>query len=175
MVITRQRLAEMIAEEVRQRLRELAKDDGEGGKSRRKPTKPETSSADQEDQPAGAGPGGPETDIGSPDVSRSAPDGEDPNDDPAGPAVDGSQPDPESEEDALDTDGDSGDEPSGAVNDEVSGKTVQAISIEPKSRVLPGAKEVIISFNESTDTLRILVTGTGLVNFFWRGQIHDLP
>lgn len=165
MVIKRQKLAEMIAEEVRRRLRELADDDG-----RPRPRKPATASADQEDPPRGPGPGGPDAALGSPDASRPE-GGEGSEDDPAGPAVDGDQPDPE----AIDPDGTGGEEGSGAVNDYLSGKTVQAISIEPESKVLPGAKEVIVSFNETTDALRILVTTTGQVKFFLRGQLHDIP
>lgn len=81
----------------------------------------------------------------------------------------------EKEKDALDASGESGEEPSGAVNNEVSGKTLQAVTIEPKSKILPGSKEVVFAFNESTDALRILVTSTGQVKFFWRGQLHDMP
>lgn len=81
----------------------------------------------------------------------------------------------EAESGVQDGDDEGDPEPSGAVNDEVSGKTVQAVTIEPKSKVLPGAKEVVLSFNESTDALRILITSTGMVKFFWKGQLHDLP
>lgn len=173
MVITRKALAEMIAGEVRLRLRELAEADDESPK---KPKKPQTSSADQEDPPQGEGPGSPGATTGSPDVSRDAPDGEDPNDEPDGPAVDGDQPDPKADEEgAIDADGDEGENASGAVNNDISGKTVQSISIDPKSKVLPGAKAVIVSFNESSDALQILVTATGSVKFFWRGQLRDLP
>lgn len=93
-----------------------------------------------------------------------------------GPEEPEADPDAESdEEDAVDAAGDAGEDPSGAVNDDVSGKTVQAITIDPKSKVLPGAKEVVVAFNESTDTLRILVTPTGMVKFFWKNSLHDLP
>lgn len=81
----------------------------------------------------------------------------------------------EDEMDAVDPEGDAGEEPSGEINDDLSGKTMQAISIEPKSKVLPGSKEVILTFNETTDTLRILITGTGQVKFFWRNQLKDMP
>lgn len=77
--------------------------------------------------------------------------------------------------DAIDKEGDGGDDPSGAVNNDLSGKTVQSLSIEAQSKILPGAKEVVLSFNETTDSLRILVTPTGQVKFSWRGQLHDLP
>lgn len=163
MEITREELSAIIVSEVRRRLRELVEASGEDD-STRKPKQskgkqgkvPTTTSADQES-------------------------------DPAGPAVDGDRPDPEAEDEttndrpesddtaAIDADGDAGEEPSGAVNDEVSGKTVQAVTIEAQSKILPGAKEVVLAFNETTDPLRILVTPTGMVKFFWRGQLHDLP
>ena len=161
------------------RLRELVEaDDEEGGEDRKKPRKPQTADAEDSPSPKGKTVAGPRATTNSPDVS--SPD-IDQDKDPSGPSVDGDEPDPEAddkaddEEDAIDQDGDSGDEPSGAVNDEVSGKTVQAVTIEPKSKVLPGAKEIVVAFNESTDALRILVTPTGQVKFFWRGQLHDIP
>jgi hypothetical protein len=175
MVIKRQKLAEMIAEEVRRRLRELAEAEDGPLKKKGKPRKPDTSSADQEEPPSGPGSTSPGATVGSPDVSQDAPHGTNPESDPDadsdGPSVDGSQPDPE----AIDRNGDEGEDASGAVNNEISGKTVQSISIDPKSKVLPGAKAVIISFNESTDALQVLVTATGKVVFFWRGQLHDVP
>lgn len=174
MKITRRALSRMVAEEVRLRLRELVEkeDEEEGGDG--KPRKPQTADAEGSPSPK------------SKSSKRADPVANgDSGEDIDGPAVDGDQPDPEAdsandrpESDdtaAVDADGDGGEEPSGAVNDEVSGKTVQAVTIEPKSKVLPGAKEVIIAFNESTDTLRILVTSTGQVKFFWRGQLHDIP
>lgn len=67
------------------------------------------------------------------------------------------------------------DAPSGGIADEVVGKTVQSLTIEPKSKILPGAKEVVISFNESPDALRLLLTPTGQVKFFYRGKVSDIP
>jgi len=129
-------------------------------------------SADTEKPPDGPVPNGPRAATGSPDVSTPENDQDADSD---GPAVDGDQPDADSEEDAVDSDGDGGEEPSGVINDEISGKTVQAISIDPDSKILPGAKEIILSFNESTDSLRILCTATGQVKFYWRKQLMDLP
>lgn len=162
----------MIAEELRPYL--VSEDDGEKKKT---PKKPETAdaNADSKSDPK-ATPG-----AGSKRQKDAMPVGTNPADTDG---MDDSDPGPmdpeeaddadEDEADALDQDG-SGAEPTGAVNSELSGKTVQAITIEPKSKVLPGAKEVILTFNETTDSLRILVTGTGQVKFFYRGQLHDLP
>lgn len=168
MKIKRSALVEMIEQEVRAALSEA----GKGKKSK----KPETAAAD--DEPADAVPdgGGVEVVGNAPPVDGGLKDQESGEDQDLGTEpedpTDGEGPD---DEEALDPDGDGGEKPSGAVNDEVAGKTVQAVTIEPKSKVLPGAKEVIITFNESTDPLRILCTSTGEVKFFWRGQLHDIP
>lgn len=170
MKITRSKLVEMIEQEVRAALVEA------GGK--KKSTKPTTAAAD--DEPTDAKPpvdGGGVEPIGSaPPVdgglNDQEPDEDEEGQEPPPDPTDGEGPD---DEEALDPDGDGGEDASGAVNDELSGKTVQAITVEPKSKVLPGAKEVVLTFNESTDALRILVTSTGQVKFFWRGQLHDIP
>lgn|SRR5574337_970386 len=187
MKIARQRLAEIIREEI-QGLFEFSDGSDEPKKSKKKaPADPGVASADTEPSPrdqsvpdggsvksADASPVPPAKGSGrGPDPTEL----DQPKDGPAKGAEETGD-DPEAsddEEDALDADGDAGEEPSGAVNDEVSGKTVQAITIEPRSKVLPGAKEVVVAFNESTDALRILVTETGEVKFFWRNQLHDLP
>lgn len=172
MNISRKRLTEIVVEEVRRRLRELVEADDDDDGTPRKVRKPGVSSADQEDPPDADNPTSPDATTGSPDASLGSPEGGDgPESDPSGPAVDGDAPDP----DAVDKDGDAGEDPSGAVSDELSGKTVQAISIDPRSKVLPGAKAVIVTFNETTDSLQILVTGTGEVKFFWKNQLYDLP
>lgn len=95
---------------------------------------------------------------------------------PADPAVDQSSTEVPDEEDPADQEMDPNSEnPSSGINDELAGKTVQSISIEAKSKLLPGAKEVVISFNETTDPLKILITNSGLIKFYYRGQISDIP
>lgn len=76
--------------------------------------------------------------------------------------------------DALDINGDAV-QPTGKINRDVDGKSIQSISVEPESKILPGAKEVIIAFDEVSDPLRVLVTPTGRMAFFWKGQLHDMP
>lgn len=156
MFINREKLTEIIAQEIRNRLRELAEaaDDSKGDDAKSKrPRKPTTADAEDSPSPKGEGPPGPQVD---------------PETDP------GLNADP-SDDEGIDAAGNAGEEPSGAVNNEISGKVVQAITIEPQSKVLPGAKEIVISFNDSTDALRILVTATGQAKFFWRNQLHDVP
>lgn len=165
----------MIVEEIHLRLGSLLEKEG------RKPRKPSVQSADDEPtEPTPTAGNNPQTDKRAKDAKPVGhPTDLDGMDDLGGPQepVDPELEDDgtEDEVDAIDAKGDAADDPSGAVNDEISGKTVQAITIEPKSKVLPGAKEVILTFNETTDSLRVLVTGTGQVKFFYRGQLHDLP
>ena len=157
MLIERSQLAEIIATEVRRRLRELAEESDDSKGKGRRPKKPTTTDAEDSPSPKGEVTSGP----------RAASD--DLGDAPESPDQD------VSDDEGIDQGGNSGEEPSGAVNNEVSGKSIQALTIEPQSKILPGAKEVVISFNDSTDSLRILVTAAGQVKFFWRNQLHDLP
>lgn len=171
MKITRSKLIEIVEQEVRAAL--LEKD------SKKKGKKPEKTDADQEPTqvtPPGGGPdpiqSAPPVDGGLNDDEGQDLDGDGaPDTEPEDP-TDGQGPD---DAEAIDADGTGGEEPSGAVNDELSGKTVQAVTIEPKSKVLPGSKEVVLTFADTTDALRILVTATGQIKFFWRGQLHDIP
>jgi hypothetical protein len=188
MKITRRTLAEMIEQEVRAHLQE--KDDGKKGSKKSK--KPTTAAADQEptEPNAPADGGGVEPISSAPPIDGGMNDQE-ADDEPQDNDGDG-VPDPETEDptdgvgqddaEAIDADGEGGEEPSGAVNQELAGKTVQAISIEPESMNLPGAKEVVISFNETQDTLKIIITATGEVKFGWpcdstgkAKQVHDIP
>ncbi len=62
----------------------------------------------------------------------------------------------------------------GKIADEVTGKTIQSITMEPKSKTLPGAQEIVITFNDIPDPLKILLTKTGQVKFFMRGLHNTL-
>jgi hypothetical protein len=91
-----------------------------------------------------------------PDKEQEVPDEEDPADD-------------EIEADVEDDES----KPSG-FSDELVGKTIQSVTREPKSKILPGAEEIVLTFNEITDPLRILVSKTGQVRFFFRNALHNL-
>jgi hypothetical protein len=177
MYIDRHQLAEIITQEVRYRLTELAEAEAEGGDGsgkRKRPKKPSTADAEVSPSPKGQPPVGPgmepEDDGTEPDEPE---DDAEPPDDAADASGDA--------DDALDGEGDAGEDPTGAVNNEVAGKVIQAVTIEPQSKILPGAKEVVITFGDSSDALRILISKAGHddegppVKFFWRGHIHDLP
>lgn len=73
--------------------------------------------------------------------------------------------DPEAAEDAEDITG-------GEIADQVTGKTIQSITMEPKSKTLPGAQEIVLTFNEIQDSLKILVMKSGQVKFYFKG-LHN--
>lgn len=60
------------------------------------------------------------------------------------------------------------------LGDEVVGKTVQSITMEPKSKLVAGAQELVITFSEIADPLKIIITKSGEVRFFFRGGLHNL-
>ncbi len=63
---------------------------------------------------------------------------------------------------------------SGKLADQLVGKTVQSVTMEPRSKLIPGSQEVVLTFNEITDPLKIIVAKNGKVSFFFRGSLHNL-
>lgn len=86
------------------------------------------------------------------------------------------EPDPADDELAKSRDDGEGDDDRGGgkVSDEIVGKRVQSVTMEPKSKVVPGAQELVITFDESPDPLRVLITKTGAVKFWYRGLHNTL-
>lgn len=62
----------------------------------------------------------------------------------------------------------------GKIADEITGKTIQSVTMEPKSKTLPGAQELVITFKEIPDPLKVLITKTGMVKFFFKGLHNEL-
>lgn len=62
----------------------------------------------------------------------------------------------------------------GKIADQITGKTVQSITMEPKSKTLPGAQELVITFKEIPDPLKVLLTKTGQVKFFFKGLHNEV-
>lgn len=138
----------------------------EGGKGEEKPTKPS------------AGPKGPKQQSDAPKPKK-GPDpvpaqepedgetsGGDDNKD-AQAADDKETEEEPGEEDAEDVTG-------GKISKELTGKTIQSITMEPESKILPGAQEVTLTFREVPDPLKILITKTGQVKFHFRGLHNTL-
>lgn len=91
------------------------------------------------------------------------------------PELQGGDEDVDADLDALEA----GEEPpseeeQGTVAGELSGKTIESISVDEDSKIMPGATEVILTFHESPDAFRLLVTKTGQVKYFYRGLHNTL-
>lgn len=59
------------------------------------------------------------------------------------------------------------------LSKEIESKTVQSLTMQPKSKILPGAQEIEIQFSNSPDPLKILVTKTGTVKFFYKNALRN--
>lgn len=65
-------------------------------------------------------------------------------------------------------------EEEGTVAGELSGKTIENVTVDEDSKVMPGATEVILTFRESPDAFRLLITKTGKIKYFYRGLHNTL-
>jgi len=70
-------------------------------------------------------------------------------------------------------DDESGAEP-GTVAAELENKTIESISMEEDSKIMPGSTEIVVTFRENPDALRLLITKTGKVKIFYKGLHNDL-
>lgn len=167
MKVKRSVLEQMIKEELRSHLHELleapkgagvvdADDERKGEKEKEPPA------GAKAPKPPGAGPKPPVAPGGEPEEPEELPVGDEPA---ADPELEKDAAEDDSEEDAAELTG-------GKVADQITGKTIQSITMEPKSKTLPGAQELVITFREIPDPLKVLVTKQGDVKFFFRG-IHN--
>lgn len=112
-----------------------------------------------------------------------APEEQMPDDSPAPEAGDPSEEEPpelptgeEPADDELEADA-AGEEESqaepGSVAAELEGKTIESISLEEDSKIMPGSLEVVVTFRENPDALRLLVTKTGKLKIFYKGLHND--
>jgi hypothetical protein len=60
------------------------------------------------------------------------------------------------------------------VSDELVGKTIQSITANPKSKLMPGAMEIVIQFDQIPEPLKILVSKSGTVKYFFRGLHNEI-
>jgi hypothetical protein len=90
------------------------------------------------------------------------------------PVEDEPEADPELEKDVAGEEEDADEVTGGKIADEITGKTLQSVTMEPKSKTLPGAQEIVLTFREIPDPLKILITKTGQVKFFFKGLHNEL-
>ncbi len=74
---------------------------------------------------------------------------------------------------------DAGEEPpseeeEGTVAGELVGKTIEDITVDDDSQIMPGSTEIVFTFRENPDALRLLLTKTGQVKYFYRGLHNNL-
>jgi hypothetical protein len=154
---TRRYMNRLVAEEVARLMGEAEGDDEEKPRKKSKgPSAPAVVDADSTPTPKQSPKDGPAADP-QPDASEQpeeVPDTEDPADD----AIAG-------QEDEV--------EPSKLAS-EITGKTLQSVTQEPKSKIVPGAQELVLTFNEITDQLRVIVTKTGQVRFYFRNSLYNM-
>jgi hypothetical protein len=139
-----------------------------------KKKEPEVGGADKDNdnvEPQKAGPDiAPE--VG--DKETPAPDGEEPADtdipDEDVPAGD----DPSDTELSQDAEDPAEEEPEGGdISKEIAGRSVQSITLEPESKLMPGAKEIVVQFEEIPQPLRILIGRSGVIKYHFKGSIHN--
>lgn len=61
----------------------------------------------------------------------------------------------------------------GTVAAELENRTIDSVSMEEDSKIMPGATEVVLTFRETPDALRLLITKTGKVKVFYKGLHND--
>lgn len=65
-------------------------------------------------------------------------------------------------------------EESGSVAADMQGKVITNVEYDDESDTIPGAHEVILSFEDTEDKLRIIVMPSGNVKYFWKGLHNDI-
>lgn len=65
-------------------------------------------------------------------------------------------------------------EEEGTVAGEISGKTIENITVDEDSKIMPGATEIVFTFRENPDAFRLLITKTGQIKYFFRGLHNNL-
>lgn len=61
----------------------------------------------------------------------------------------------------------------GTVAAELQDLSVDSVSLEEDSKIMPGATEVVFTFRDTPDALRLLITKTGKIKIFYKGLHND--
>ena len=61
-----------------------------------------------------------------------------------------------------------------SLSNELSNKIIQSITFEPKSKIIPGAQEVVLTFGDTPDPFKILIQKTGKIAYYYRGLRNTL-
>jgi hypothetical protein len=153
-----------------------------GGLLREKPGEhPDLEDAEGEEDISPASEKQPDNTAGKPSGKKdAAPGGEAPGDDEEKPIED-EPADNDLEKQAVgdkgaddEEDDEAGPEDTEKVSDELVGKTVQSITANPKSKMMPGAMEIVIQFDQMPEPLKILVTKSGQVKYYFKGLHNEI-
>ncbi|MHB8407974.1 MAG: hypothetical protein ACYDHY_07825 [Acidiferrobacterales bacterium] len=141
--------------------KEKEKDEAEPGKNGNMVTGGEGNELPAEDDPADdqLDKVGPEADVADAEVKKDA----------KGEKAKEAKPDEpkDTEQDIEDAEDVTG----GEIADKVAGQTVQSISLNPKSKLMPGAQEIEIQWAALPEPLKILVNKSGQI-YFYMGGLH---
>lgn len=61
----------------------------------------------------------------------------------------------------------------GDISNDLIGKQLQSITMEPESKMMPGAREITIQVENYPHPLKILLGKSGLIKFFYKGSLHN--
>jgi len=61
----------------------------------------------------------------------------------------------------------------GKISDDVVGKRVQSLTLDPESKMMPGATEIVVQFESSPHPLRILISKSGMIKYFYKGSLRN--
>jgi hypothetical protein len=59
------------------------------------------------------------------------------------------------------------------IGDQIAGMTILSFTMEPRSKVVPGAIELNLQFKESPQPLRVLISKSGQVRFLYKGSLQS--
>ena len=62
----------------------------------------------------------------------------------------------------------------GSVASDLQGKVIDNVEYSDESESIPGAHEVVFSFQDTEDKLRVIVMPSGNVKYFWKGLHSDI-
>lgn len=59
------------------------------------------------------------------------------------------------------------------ISDDVIGKQIQSLTAEKNSKLMPGATEIILQFENAPQPLRILIGRSGVIKYFYKGTLRN--
>jgi hypothetical protein len=168
MRIKRSYLEQIVKEELLAMMRET--DDDEDGKKKDKKPEPKSDAKPKVSK------GDASADVPEPPPADKQPKNiQDPVGDVPPPDANGAPEEPvDTGDDMADDDlEDDSDEEGSELAAELSGKVLTGVQDVKKSKTLPGARELVLTFKDSNQPLRVLIMKSGIVKFLYKGKVHN--